>query len=88
MHAVMLTSSPSLIYWTTGTLTVMRLVKRWRSEGLPVYFTINTGQDVHLLCEAVNEAKLVTLVRQLPEVKQVIVNKPANGARVTQEHLF
>ncbi|KKS50818.1 MAG: Diphosphomevalonate decarboxylase [Candidatus Gottesmanbacteria bacterium GW2011_GWA1_42_26] len=52
MHAVMLTSKPSLIYWTPGTLTIMKLTKKWRAEGISVYFTINTGQDIHLICES------------------------------------
>ncbi|MFA9263149.1 MAG: diphosphomevalonate decarboxylase [Undibacterium sp.] len=43
MHAVMLTSQPPLIYWTPGTLEIMKLVQQWRREGLEVYFTMNTG---------------------------------------------
>lgn len=88
MHAVMLTSQPSLIYWTTGTLTIMKLTKKWRSEGLPVYFTINTGQDIHLMCEQKNADALVQKLHDVPDVAQVIVNKPSQGARLVGEHLF
>ena len=51
LHAIMLTSQPSLIYWLPATVRVMKLVKKWRNEGFLVYFTVNTGQDIHLLCE-------------------------------------
>lgn len=51
LHAIMLTSKPPLIYWLPGTLKVMRAVKRWRQERLRVYFTVNTGQDIHLICQ-------------------------------------
>ena len=88
LHAIMLTSSPSLIYWTPGTIKIMKLVKKWRNEGLPVYFTINTGQNIHLICEEKNAKRLEKLVKEVPEVKKLIINKPANGARLTERHLF
>lgn len=88
MHAVMLTSSPSLIYWTPGTLKIMKLTKKWRADGLPVYFTINTGQDIHLLCEPESVNALKEQLKLIPEVKEVIVNTPAVGARIAEEHLF
>ncbi|NCN58751.1 diphosphomevalonate decarboxylase [Candidatus Roizmanbacteria bacterium CG22_combo_CG10-13_8_21_14_all_38_20] len=88
LHAIMLTSWPSLIYWQNGTLIVMKAVKSWRNKGLETYFTINTGQDVHIICQEKNTKILVNKLKQLPEVKRVIINKPAKGARLTQNHLF
>ena len=53
MHGVMMTSAPSLLYWQPGTLEVLHAVRSWREEdGLPVYFTIDAGPNVHLICEA------------------------------------
>jgi mevalonate pyrophosphate decarboxylase len=66
----------------------MKLVKKWREEGLKVYFTINTGQNIHLLCEKPNVEKLVAKLKNLPEVKEIIINTPAVGARITDKHLF
>jgi diphosphomevalonate decarboxylase len=82
MHAVMITSSPSLLYWTPGTLQLMKLVKRWRSEGFEVYFTINTGQDIHLLVENTNKEQIMKKLSSLDFVKDVIVNRPSIGARL------
>ena len=88
MHAVMLTSKPSLIYWTPGTLTIMKLTKKWRAEGISVYFTINTGQDIHLICESKMQEAVVEKLKQIPEVKNIIVNTPAQGAHLIDTHLF
>ncbi|MBI4066963.1 diphosphomevalonate decarboxylase [Candidatus Gottesmanbacteria bacterium] len=88
LHAIMITSIPSLIYWTPGTLKIMKLVKKWRSEGLSVYFTINTGQDIHLICEKPNIKNIVTKLKEIEEVKNIIINYPSIGARLTQNHLF
>jgi diphosphomevalonate decarboxylase len=88
MHAIMLTSQPPLIYWTPPTLRIMKQVKQWRHEGLPVYFTINTGQDIHLLSVAKDAQRLVAKLKAIEEVRSTIVNKPSIGARIINDHLF
>lgn len=88
LHAIMLTQKPHLIYWTTGTLQIMKLVSHWRTEGLEVYFTVNTGQDIHLLCEAENVEKVKDKLKELDFVKTVIVNAPGEGTRLSEKHLF
>ncbi len=52
MHAVMMTSHPPLFYWQPLTLAVMHAVRAWRAAGVPVFFTIDAGANVHCLCEA------------------------------------
>ena len=88
LHAIILTSKPSLIYWTPGTLTIMKLTKQWRANGLPVYFTINTGQDIHLICRQESMELVKAELADIEGVKQVIVNNPAIGTRITNSHLF
>lgn len=88
LHAIMITSSPSLIYWQPETVKMMKLVKKWRSEGLQVYFSLNTGQDMHIICEKKNIAQLTANLGSVPEVKEFIVNYPSNGTSITNEHLF
>lgn len=88
LHAIMLTSKPPLIYWTQGTLAIMKQVKKWRLMKLPVYFTINTGQDIHLFCKKENEKKLIAELKKISEVKDIIVNYPSEGVRLTDKHLF
>jgi len=88
LHAIMLTSTSSLIYWTPGTLRIMKLCKVWRNEGIPVYFTINTGQDIHLICEKPFVDAIKKRLADVEEVKNIIVNTSAPGAHPTNEHLF
>jgi diphosphomevalonate decarboxylase len=82
LHAIMLTSRPSLIYWEPGTVKLMKFCKQLRKEGLEVYFTINTGQDVHLIVEKGNVNKLLERLTEIPDVRETIVNYPDQGARV------
>lgn len=88
MHAIMLTSDPSLIYWLPGTLKVMHAVKKWRQEGLEVYFTLNTGQDIHLICQKKDAEKVVKKTKEVSDVQKTIINHPSKGAFLIEEHLF
>ncbi|MDO8269539.1 MAG: diphosphomevalonate decarboxylase [Candidatus Levybacteria bacterium] len=88
LHSIMLTSHPSLIYLLPETLRIMRLVKVWRSEGLSVYFTLNTGQNIHLIAQKKDEEKLVKKLEELPYVMKIIPNDPSDGARIIDSHLF
>ena len=88
LHSIMLTQRPALIYWTPGTLQIMKLASHWRTKGIPVYFTINTGQDIHLICGAENATQVQAKLKELDFVKDIIVNTPGEGARLSPNHLF
>lgn len=87
-HSIVLTQHPAIIYWTPATVKMMKLVQKWRKEGFEVYFTINTGQDVHLIVEQKNAKKLINKLKKVEGVKEIIINKPASGARYSSKHLF
>lgn len=88
MHALMLTAKPPLLYFSAGTINLMKAVWSWRRERLPVYFTIDAGANVHLICEGRNEAVIAGRLKMIKEIRQIIINKPAVGARLTDDHLF
>lgn len=88
LHAIMFTAKPTLIYLLPETVLVMRLVKEWRVEGLPVYFSLNTGQDVHLLCMLEHADEICKRLRKLTKVKKIILNRPTYGSKLINKHLF
>jgi diphosphomevalonate decarboxylase len=88
LHAIMMTSMPSLLYLLPASLKIMHLVKRWRSEGLETYFTVNTGQDIHIICRSKDIEKLETRLSQIPEVSKIIPNHTGKGVRLSDKHLF
>lgn len=49
MHATMMTSQPSVLYWQPETITAMQQVWQCRREGIPVYFTQDAGANLKLL---------------------------------------
>lgn len=89
MHGVMMTSTPNLLYWEPGTLEVLHAVRAWREEdGLPVFFTIDAGPNVHLICEAENAPAVEERLAGLASVRRVISSRPGPGPQLLPEHLF
>lgn len=84
MHLVMMTSKPALYYWTPETLKVMLKVIEWRDQGLESYFTIDAGPNVHIICRKQNVDKVKAKLVKLAGIKQVIINYPAEGARMVK----
>lgn len=87
MHAVMMTSSPALIYWLPATLRIMQAVQQWRQAGLPAAFTIDAGPNVHVIAPAEFRASLSKRLQQLEGVDRVLEAAPGGPARVLDEHL-
>ena len=81
-HSILFTSNPPLFYWTSETVKVMKFVQKIRSEGLECYFTINTGQDVHVISKKEDAEKVAQKLSELPEVIKTIINYPSSGARL------
>jgi diphosphomevalonate decarboxylase len=89
MHAVMMTSSPSLLYWQPGTLEIIHAIRQWREqEGLAAYFTIDAGPNIHVICEAATAPIVQSRLQTLSSVQQIIVSRPGPAPVVLREHLF
>ncbi len=82
MHAVMMTSVPSLLYWRPATLAVMQAVRARRADGLAVAFTIDAGPNVHCICLAESSSQVEHLVRAIPGVERVLVSSIGHWSRL------
>ena len=87
MHAVVMTSRPPAYYWTPATLRIMRAVVAWRAEGVPVYFTMDAGANVHCLCQQAQADQVRRRLKALPGVLEVRIACPGDGARLISKHL-
>lgn len=74
MHAVMMTSTPSLLYWRPATLALLQAIRVWRRDGLPMAFTIDAGPNVHCLCPASAASEVESLIRSFPGVERVLTS--------------
>jgi diphosphomevalonate decarboxylase len=76
MHHVMQTQSPPLYYWNDETKRIVDMLKK---SGLPAYFTIDAGPNVHIICEGKDEQTLTEYFKKW----KLIINKSAKGAHLT-----
>lgn len=79
MHAVMMTSSPALFYWSPASLAIMQCVREWRREGLPAFYTLDAGPNVHVLTLAEFAPRVQNRLMAVQGVRQVI-SAAAGGA--------
>lgn len=63
-------------------------VTAWRRQGLPAFYSLNTGQNVHVLTPASSAETVAEKLRGVPGVQSTIINHPGPGVRRSQEHLW
>jgi len=82
MHASMLAARPGLIYWNPATLACIDRIRKLRSGGVGVFFTIDAGPQVKAVCQAGEASVVASELRGLPGVERVIVTGLGDGASV------
>lgn len=85
MHAIALTSKPPVLYWNGATVELMGEVLDWRNGGLEAYFTIDAGANLHVICQGKDANLINNKLRRNKNMLKVIVNKPAEGARIIEK---
>jgi len=87
MHAVMMTSSPALFYLEPTSLEIMKAVPTWRQSGLPVFYTVDAGPNVHLLTQEDAASQVIEKLNQFPSITSVFRAKTGGAARLTANQL-
>lgn len=87
LHQVAMTSKPPIYYWKPGTLSVLWAIRSLRSEGVPVYATIDAGPNVHAICPAGFEDRVAEAFESMREVQTVLRDRVGTGPYSTPEHL-
>ncbi len=82
MHAVMMTSQPPLFYWEPISLEIMRAVTDWRSQGIPVCYTIDAGPNIHVICTSGLAEKIKLDLLKIDGVIDVLLSGVGSGAQL------
>jgi phosphomevalonate decarboxylase len=86
LHGITMTSVDEMMLWRPETVKVILEVKKMREEGLPAYFSIDTGATVYVNTEPKNVKKVEGRIRKLG-IKTIKCGV-GGSARVTDDHLF
>ena len=82
MHAVMLGANPGLVYWNGTTVECIRRVRAMRSDGVPVFFTIDAGPQVKAVCQPEVFDRVAAELASIDGVREVLSSGLGDGARV------
>jgi len=82
MHGTMLTSQPSICYWTPGTLLALDIVRTLRQQGVGAWATMDAGPNVKVLCESKDAERVADALRT--QIQQVQILSVGSHARLTQ----
>lgn len=83
MHATMMTSQPAILYWLPGTIEVMHRVAHLRHNGCPVFFSIDAGAQVKVICAPDVTAQVRDALIDAPGVLNLIETKVGGDPVVT-----
>jgi len=85
MHKVMKTSNPSIDYWNPATHVCVKNVKNMQKKGFPVFFTIDAGPQVKIICEPDVTKDVISFIENLPGIHSIIESSLGKGARTIDE---
>jgi diphosphomevalonate decarboxylase len=88
LHAVAMTAEPPALYWLPATVAVLRRVLALRQEGLPVYFTLDAGPNVHVLTTPEHAPRIATELCAIPDVVHNLICQPGGPPVLGDVHLF
>jgi diphosphomevalonate decarboxylase len=80
MHATMLTTLPTILYWQPTTVALMHRVWELRRDGVPGWVTIDAGPNVKVLTDAAHIDQLANALASVEGVERILVCAPGPGA--------
>ena len=75
MHSTIMTSKPPHLYWNPTTVKILHKVQNIQEKGLHVFFTIDAGPQVKLICDHADTRLILEQLESMPEVSKKIVTK-------------
>jgi len=88
LHVIAMTSEPPIFYLNSSTFDVIEVLRGLREKGIKGFFTMDAGPNVHIICRQKDVDEINRTVKRINGVKSTIINKPGNGVRVSNNHLF
>ena len=83
MHAVAMTGSPAINYFSEDTIRFTAWVRKQRGAGnFPAWFTIDAGPNVHLICRQSDASDIATTIRKEWKNAKLIMDRVGSGPTI------
>lgn len=84
MHATMLSSNPPIMYFKPDSIRAIEKIKQFRKDGFDVYYTMDAGPNVKILCRESQIESIVDELKKYFDSNQIIISKVGNDASVRE----
>lgn len=74
MHACAMAADPAVLYFEPASIALWHRVRELRSQGLPVFATMDAGPNLKAITTGADASRVATALRQVPGVRQVITS--------------
>lgn len=80
MHSIMVSMTPPACYLTARSNELISWVRQLRqTQNIPVYFTVDAGPNLHLICETSEVPRLLTYLEEVVPADQILVDGVGEG---------
>ncbi|MEE2828300.1 MAG: diphosphomevalonate decarboxylase [Myxococcota bacterium] len=88
VQAIMMSGRPSALYMQGDTVRLIHALRAFRDEaGVPVYFTLDAGPNLHVLCEGKHAPRVEAWLTEMAPRAELLHNRPGPGTQLLDEHL-
>ena len=63
MHSTIMSSNPPIIYFEESTIKAINKIKELRTKGYSVYYTMDAGPNVKILCKKTESKEIINLLK-------------------------
>ena len=85
MHKVMETSSPPLIYRNATSHLCIQKIEEMKVNDIGIFHTIDAGPQVKIICKAQHADQVISEMKSIPNIQDIIEVNIGQGARLTNE---
>jgi len=85
MHALAMSANPGIIYWNEHTLKIINKIRALRKNGLGVFFTIDAGPQVKVLCLPSDVKKVQNEFANIEGIQRMISTSIGPSAYIAGE---
>ena len=89
VQAIMMSGRPSAFYMEPDTVRLIHALRSFREEGgVPVYFTLDAGPNLHVLCEGHEAQRVVSWLGDVAPGAELLHNRAGPGTHLVDDHLL
>ena len=85
MHKVMETSKPPLIYRNATSHLCIQKIEEMKVNDIGIFHTIDAGPQVKIICKAQHADQVISEMKSIPNIQDIIEVNIGQGARLTNE---